>query len=178
MKIKPIYEHDGRLLCVYRETVPEKYSCHPAPRLNRPVPTLLSGRPLLRRARFFNRDNDRNFTFLANNFLRPSLTIAEFYKLRRHVDLFFRWIKQNLRIKSPYGTSENAVRAQSWVAIAIYALVAISKKKMSMDLPPYNFLQILSVSAFEKAPLNRLLTFSDDHDSESDDPNQFVLFDF
>ena len=132
----------------------------------------------LRRVRFFDRENDRHFTFLTNNFLQPALTIAQLYKLRWRVELFFRWIKQNLRIKSFYGTSENAVRTQIWVAMAIYALVAIIKKKMSMDLPLYNFLQILSVTAFEKVPLNQLLTFSDDHDSEPDDPNQFVLFNF
>jgi hypothetical protein len=132
----------------------------------------------LRRVRFFDRENDRHFTFLTNNFLQPALTIAQLYKLRWRVELFFRWIKQNLRIKSFYGTSENAVRTQIWVAMAIYALVAIIKKKMSMDLPLYNFLQILSVTAFEKVPLNQLLTFSDDHDSEADDPNQFVLFNF
>ena len=132
----------------------------------------------LRRVRFFDRENDRHLTFLTNNFLQPALTIAQLYKLRWRVELFFRWIKQNLRIKSFYGTSENAVRTQIWVAMAIYALVAIIKKKMSMDLPLYNFLQILSVTAFEKVPLNQLLTFSDDHDSEADDPNQFVLFNF
>jgi len=132
----------------------------------------------LRRARFFDRQNDRHFTFLTNDFLQPARTIAQLYKLRWRVELFFRWIKQNLRIKSFYGTSENAVRTQIWVAMAIYALVAIIKKKTSMGLPLYNFLQILSVTAFEKVPLNQLLTFSDDHDSEADDPNQFVLFNF
>jgi hypothetical protein len=132
----------------------------------------------LRRVRFFDRENDRHFTFLTNNFLQPALTIAQLYKLRWRVELFFRWIKQNLRIKSFYGTSENAVRTQIWVAMAIYALVAIIKKKMSMELPLYNFLQILSVTAFEKAPLNQLLTLSDDHDSEAADPNQLVLLNF
>jgi hypothetical protein len=132
----------------------------------------------LRRVRFFDRENDRHFTFLTNNFLQPALTIVQLYKLRWRVELFFRWIKQNLRIKSFYGTSENAVRTQIWVAMAIYALVAIIKKKMSMELPLYNFLQILSVTAFEKAPLNQLLTLSDDHDSEAADPNQLVLLNF
>jgi len=130
----------------------------------------------LRRVRFFDRENGRHFTFLTNNFLQPALTIAQLYKLRWRVELFFRWIKQNLRIKSFYGTSENAVRTQIWVAMAIYALVAIIKKKMSMDLPLYNFLQILSVTAFEKIPLNQLLTFSDDHDSMAADCNQLSLF--
>ena len=86
----------------------------------------------LRRIRFYDRENDRHLTFLTNNFLQPALTIAKLYELRWRVELFFRWIKQNLRIKSFYGTSENAVRTQIWVAIAIYALVAIIKKKMDM----------------------------------------------
>ena len=83
----------------------------------------------LRRVRFYDRENDRHLIFLTNNFLLPALTIAKLYKLRWQVELFFRWIKQNLRIKSFYGTSENAVRTQIWVAITIYALVAIIKKR-------------------------------------------------
>jgi hypothetical protein len=130
----------------------------------------------LRRVRYYDRENDRHLTFLTNNFFQPALTIAKLYKLRWQVELFFRWIKQNLRIKSFYGTSENAVRTQIWVAIAVYALVAIIKKKLSMELPLYNFMQILSVTAFEKVPLNQLLTGTDDHDAMADDPNQFVLF--
>lgn len=132
----------------------------------------------LRRVRFFDRENNRHFVFLTNDFLKPALTIAKLYKLRWRVELFFRWIKQNLRIKSFYGTSENAVRTQIWVAMAIYALVAIIKKKLAMGLPLYNFLQILSVTVFEKVPLNQLLTFSDDQVSKAKDPNQFVLLDF
>lgn len=129
----------------------------------------------LRRVRFYDRENDRHLVFLTNNFLQPALTIAKLYKLRWQVELFFRWIKNNLRIKSFYGTSENAVRTQIWVAISVYALVAIIKKKLTMELPLYNFLQILSVTAFEKIPLNQLLTFSDDHDSPADDCNQLLL---
>jgi IS4 transposase len=131
----------------------------------------------LRRVRFYDRENDRYFTFLTNDFLQPALTIAKLYKLRWQVELFFRWIKQNLRIKSFYGTSENAVRTQIWVAITVYALVAIIKKNLAMELPLYNFLQILSVTAFEKIPLNQLLTFSDDHDSIADDAIHGVLND-
>ena len=130
----------------------------------------------LRRVRFYDRENDRHLIFLTNNLLLPALTIAKLYKLRWQVELFFRWIKQNLRIKSFYGTSENAVRTQIWVAITVYALVAIIKKNLAMELPLYNFLQILSVTAFEKIPLNQLLTFSDDHDSIADDANQLSLF--
>jgi IS4 transposase len=87
----------------------------------------------------------------------PSIFWTAVIKLRWQVELFFRWIKQSLRIKSFYGTSENAVRTQIWVAIAIFALVAIIKKKLSLELPLYSFLQILSVTAFEKVPLNQLL---------------------
>jgi len=130
----------------------------------------------LRRVRFYDRENDRHLIFLTNNFLLPALTIAKLYKLRWQVELFFRWIKQNLRIKSFYGTSENAVRTQIWVAIAIYALVAIIRKRMDLKPPLYNILQILSVTAFEKVPLNQLLTETDDHDSMVTDCNQLVLF--
>jgi hypothetical protein len=130
----------------------------------------------LRRVRFYDRENDRHLIFLTNNFLLPALTIAKLYKLRWQVELFFRWIKQNLRIKSFYGTSENAVRTQIWVAIAIYALVAIIRKRMDLKPPLYNILQILSVTAFEKVPLNQLLTETDDHDSMVADCKQLVLF--
>jgi hypothetical protein len=130
----------------------------------------------LRRVRFYDRENDRRLTFLTNNFLLPALTIAELYKLRWQVGLFFRWIKQNLRIKSFYGTSENAVRTQIWVAITVYALVAIIKKRLALEHPLYTFLQILSVTAFEKVPLNQLLTDKGGHQSMLDDCNQLLLF--
>lgn len=129
-----------------------------------------------RRVRFYDRENARYLTFLTNNFLLPALTIAKLYKLRWEVELFFRWIKQNLRIKSFYGTSENAVRTQIWVAITIYALIAIIKKRLDLELPLYSFLQIMSIMAFEKTPLNQLFTENDDHESMADDCNQLVLF--
>jgi len=131
----------------------------------------------LRRVRFYDRENDRRLTFLTNNFVLPALTIAILYKLRWQVELFFRWIKQNLRIKSFYGTSANAVKTQIWVAITVYALVAIIKKKLRLQLPLYSFLQILSVTAFEKVPLNQLLTDPDDQINPAYDPNQLILFD-
>jgi hypothetical protein len=115
-------------------------------------------------------------TFLTNNILLPALMITQLYKLRWQVELFFCWIKQNLRIKSFYATSENAVRTQIWVAITVYALVAVIKKRLPMDLPLYTFMQILSVTAFEKLPLNQLLTETDDHESMTDGCNQLVLF--
>jgi hypothetical protein len=130
----------------------------------------------LRQVRFYDRENKHRLTFLTNNFLQPALTIAQLYKLRWQVELFFRWIKQNLRIKSFYGTSENAVRTQIWAAMTVYALVAIIKKRLQLELPLYNFLQILSVTAFEKVPLNQLLTNLDDQEPTNHDPNQLVLF--
>jgi len=130
----------------------------------------------LRRVRFYDRENSHRLTFLTNNFLQPALTIAQLYKLRWQVELFFRWIKQNLRIKSFYGTSENAVRTQIWAAMTVYALVAIIKKRLQLELPLYNFLQILSVTAFEKVPLNQLLTNYDDQEPVAPDPNQLFLF--
>ena len=92
------------------------------------------------------------------------------------MELFFRWIKQNLRIKSFYGTSENAVRTQIWVAITVYILFAIIKKRLDLQVPLYTFLQILSIMAFEKTPLNQLLTETNDHESGADDRNQLLLF--
>ena len=130
----------------------------------------------IRRVRFYDRENDRYLTFLTNNFLLPALTVAKLYKLRWQVELFFRWIKQNLRIKSFYGTSENAVRTQIWVAITVYVLVAIIKKRLDLQVPLYTFLQILSIMAFEKTPLNQLLTETNDHDSMADDRKQLLLF--
>jgi hypothetical protein len=130
----------------------------------------------LRRVRFYDRDNDRYFTFLTNNFSLPALTIALLYKRRWQIELFFRWIKQNLRIKTFYGTSENAVKTQIWVAITIYVLAAVVKKRLSLSISLYTFLQILSVTAFEKIHLNQLLTFSDNRDSMAADCNQLSLF--
>jgi hypothetical protein len=130
----------------------------------------------LRRVQFYDRENDCHLIFLTNNLLLPALTIAKLSKLRWRVELFFSWIKQNLRIKSFYGTLENAVRTQIWVAIAIYALVAIIRKKMDLKPPLFNTLHILSVTAFEKVRLNQLLTEIDDHDSMAADCNQLVLF--
>lgn len=122
----------------------------------------------LRRVRFYDRENDRYLVFLTNNFFLPALVIAQLYKLRWQVELFFRWIKQNLRIKSFYGISENAVRIQIWVAMTVYVLVAIIRKKTGTTLPLYTFLQVTSVMAFEKIPLNQLLTETTHHESQPD----------
>lgn len=112
----------------------------------------------LRRIRYFDAESPKTLTFLTNNFVSPALTIARLYKCRWQVELFFKWIKQHLRIKSFYGTSENAVKSQIWIAISVYVLVAIVKKRLHLDLSLYTILQILSVTVFDKTPLLQVLT--------------------
>jgi IS4 transposase len=113
----------------------------------------------LRRVKFFDEEKARNFSFLSNNFMVPALVIAELYKCRWQVELFFKWIKQHLRIKAFYGTSENAVKTQIWIAVSVYVLVAIVKKQLRLeDMSLYTILQILSVTLFEKTSLFEILT--------------------
>jgi hypothetical protein len=120
----------------------------------------------LRRIRYFDVEKDSRLTFLTNNFLLPALTIAELYRARWQVELFFRWIKQHLHIKAFYGTSENAVKTQVWVALSVYVLVAIVKKHLGLDLSLYKILQILSVTIFEKTPiLEGFFNFADETES-------------
>ena len=109
----------------------------------------------LRRVRFYDLEQRRWFVFLTNNFDLPALTIAHLYKSRWKVELFFKWIKQHLRIKAFYGTSENAVKTQIWIAIAVYVLVAIMKKRLVLDASLFQILQVLSVTLFEKTPILR-----------------------
>ena len=132
----------------------------------------------LRRIHYFDAEKELRLVFLTNNFLLPALTIAELYRARWRVELFFRWIKQHLRIKAFYGTSENAVKTQVWVALSVYVLVAIVKKQLGLDLSLYKILQILSVTVFEKTPiLEGFSNFSDEFpDAES--CMQLNLFDF
>ncbi len=111
----------------------------------------------LRRIRYVDIQNNKRFVFLTNNFTLPALTIAELYHCRWQIELFFKWIKQHLRIKAFYGTSENAVKTQIWIAISVYVLVAIVKKRLRIDHSLYTILQILSVSLFEKTDLYQLL---------------------
>ena len=128
--------------------------------------TIVLGGPLtsklypdpLRRVVYRDLETGKRFVFLSNNFVLPALTIANIYRCRWQVELFFRWIKQHLRIKSFYGTSPNAVKTQVWIAICTYVLVAIIKKDRKIDLSLHEILQILSVSLFEKTPLNEALT--------------------
>ncbi len=126
----------------------------------------------LRRVRFFDKETDKNLIFLSNNFILPSITIPQLYKCRWQIELFFKWVKQHLRIKSFYGTSENAVKTQVWIAISIYVLVAIIKKRLNLDMSLYTFLQILSVTVFEKVPIYQLLTEFDYTTREDDSSKQ------
>lgn len=112
----------------------------------------------IRRVKFFDAEKNKRFNFLTNQFSLPAVTIAELYRLRWQVELFFKWIKQHLRIKAFYGTSENAVKTQIWIAISVYVLVAIIKKRLNLDHSLYTILQILSVTLFEKKHILQLLT--------------------
>lgn len=131
----------------------------------------------LRRVGFFDSEHSRRLEFLSNNFVLPSLTIADLYKRRWQVELFFKWIKQHLRIKSFYGASENAVKTQIWIAISVYVLVAIVKKRLRLDISLYTMLQILSVTLFEKAPLIQILTRPDYTTEDPVSCKQLKLFD-
>ena len=128
--------------------------------LTNPVPR--AGYPdKLRRIRYFDPQQDRRLIFLTNNFTLPPLTVAQLYRSRWQVELFFKWIKQHLRIRKFYGTSANALKTQIWIAISIYVLVAIVKKQLKLEGSLYRILQILSVSLFEKTPILEALSSSD-----------------
>jgi hypothetical protein len=133
----------------------------------------------LRRVTFFDEHNNRSFSFLSNNFLIPALVVAELYRCRWQVELFFKWIKQHLRIKAFYGTSENAVKTQIWIAVSVYVLVAIVKKQLRLDdVSLSTILQILSVTLFEKDPLLHILTESRYRNITQSYSNQLKLFDY
>lgn len=131
----------------------------------------------LRKVVFYDADTDKRLTFLTNNFILPALTIAQLYKQRWKIELFFKWIKQHLRIKAFFGTSENAVKTQIWIAISVYVLVAIVKKRLKLDMTLYTILQILSVIAFEKEPLLQVLTEANYKNINTQNNNQLLLFD-
>jgi len=131
----------------------------------------------LRRIKYYDSETKRTFVFLTNNFALPALTIAELYRCRWQVELFFKWIKQHLRIKSFYGTTENAVKTQIWSAVSVYVLVAIIKKRLKLDASLYTILQILSVTVFERTPLLSVLTDSDYIMQDAESLNQLTLFD-
>ncbi len=129
----------------------------------------------LRRIRYYDTATKKRFVFLTNNFDLPAITIAQLYKCRWQVELFFKWIKQHLRIKAFYGTTENAVKTQIWIAISIYVLVAIVRKRLKLDRTLYTILQILSVSLFEKMPILQVLSASGYENDTPYDDNQLNL---
>jgi IS4 transposase len=130
----------------------------------------------LRRIRFFDAESNKHLIFLTNNFTLPADTIAQLYKCRWQVELFFKWIKQNLRIKSFYGTSENAVKSQIWIAISVYVLIAIVKKKLKLEQSLYTILQILSVIIFEQTPFLSAFQPDNYNFSEGESHKQLTLF--
>jgi IS4 transposase len=129
----------------------------------------------IRRIGYFDAENNNRFIFLTNNMALPADVIAGLYKLRWQVELFFKWMKQHLKIKAFYGTSENAVKTQIWIAISVYVLIAIIKKQLNLKLSLYTILQILSVALFEKIPI--LQAFSEElyADKDATYPKQLVL---
>ncbi len=129
----------------------------------------------MRVVRFHDAAQGRRFGFLANHLRLPALTICQLYQMRWQVELFFKWIKQHLRIKRFYGTSPNAVKTQVWSAVCVYVLVAILKKELGLPQSLHSILQVLSVSAFEKAPLPELLTRSLDNSGKPPDSNQLLF---
>lgn len=131
----------------------------------------------LRRVKFFDVEKKRRFNFLTNQFALPAITIAELYRSRWQIELFFKWIKQHLRIKAFYGTSENAVKTQIWIAVSIYVLVAIIKKRLNLDQSLYTILQVLSITLFEKMPLYQILDKSDYKNKITSPYIQLKLFD-
>ena len=132
----------------------------------------------LRRIRYRDPQTGQRLVFLTNNFTHPAAVIADLYRCRWQVELFFKWIKQHLRIKAFYGTSENAVKTQVWTAICSYLLVAIARQRLQLDLNLYTILQILSVSLFEKTPINQAFSMTDLTIREGVDHNQLSLLDF
>lgn len=132
----------------------------------------------LRRIRFRDAETSKTLVFLTNNFDLPALTIATLYKNRWQVELFFKWIKQHLRIKQFYGTSENAVKTQIWIAVSVYVLVAIVKKQLGLEASLYRLMQVISVTIFEKTPLQTALSSDESQSDTSMDSNQLNLFAF
>src|SRR5438445_9952385 len=132
----------------------------------------------LRRVTYFDAEKEKRLKFLTNNFALPALTIAQIYKCRWHVELFFKWIKQHLRIKAFYGTSENAVKTQIGIGVSVYVLVAILRKRLGLEASLYQTLQILSVTLFEKTPILCALQAIDVEANFAENVNQLILFDF
>jgi len=131
---------------------------------------------LMRRIRYFDEENERYLIFLTNNLDVPAVTVAKLYRLRWRIELFFKWIKQHLRIKHYYGTSTNAVKTQIWIAVSVYLMVAITHKKLKLPGTLHRTLQLLSVHPFEKTPIHELLTESDFRETETSNSNQLMLW--
>jgi uncharacterized protein DUF4372/DDE family transposase len=149
--------------------------CDQTVTLNNPIPK--RGYPEhLRRIRYYDAIRQKRLVFLTNNFLLPALTIVDLYRCRWQVELFFRWIKQHLRIKAFYGTSENAVKTQVWIAISTYVLVAIAKKSLNLERSLYSILQILSVSLLEKNPIYQALSKPKGNQTNLESCKQLELF--
>jgi hypothetical protein len=153
------------LICDHTVVLTNPYGAHhfPAP---------------LRRIRFKDLESAKTFVFLTNNFALPALTITQLYRCRWQVELFFKWIKQHLRIKAFFGTSENAVKSQIWIAVSVYVLVAIIKKRLNLQASLFQLLQILSVTMFERTPLNQLLMLRPVDPLGAVLDNQLKLFEF
>jgi IS4 transposase len=132
----------------------------------------------LRRIRFRDAEKAKTLIFLTNQTSLPALTICDLYKSRWQVELFFKWIKQHLRIKRFYGTSENAVKTQIWIAVSVYVLVAIIKKRLGLEASLYTLMQVLSVAIFEKMPIQTALSLEADRYDTAQDDNQLDLFGF
>jgi IS4 transposase len=132
----------------------------------------------LRRIRFRDPETDKRLVFLTNNFTLPAITITALYRCRWQVELFFKWIKQHLRIKKFYGTSENAVKSQIWIAVSVYVLVAIVKKRLNLDASLYTLLQIFSLTLFEKMPIQQAFAGKNPFPNQDQNNNQLNLFAF
>jgi IS4 transposase len=132
----------------------------------------------LRRIRFRDAETGKTLVFLTNQAALPASTICDLYKSRWQVALFFKWIKQHLRIKRVYGTSENAVKTQIWIAVSVYVLVAIVRKRLKLEAPLYTLLQVISVTVFEKMQIRAALSQEADGFEDEPDENQLNLFSF
>jgi len=169
MQFQRIYSHD-----VDKTT---GLQCDQTVRLTGPVSKQKYPEPL-RRVRFYDTDMDKRLVFVTNDFTQPALTIARLYKEWWKVELFFKWLKQHLRIKAFYGASINAVKTQVWIAVTVYVLVAILKRRLRLDQSLYTILQVLSLTLFEKRPILQVFADRPDTSAMTDVRNQLPLFDF
>jgi len=167
LKSKRVYSHDVHKFCNIKYDQTVKLTG---------LKTIILYPIHIREIKFIDKENDKELIFLTNNFSLTSEIISNLYKDRWKIELFFKWIKQNLRIKSFYGTTENAVKTQIWIAISIYVLIAIIKKKLKITESLYTILQILSINIFSKNYINQLLNFNTNTYETTSDSNQLVLF--